>query len=389
MRDTVEWAIRRSGVTLPTPVFGIPLIKDAAARATVPREKLSATATNLTVLTALAVCYTLFVARSVVLPIVIAVLFSFLLRGPVRSLRRLGVPEGLGAAIVVIGGVLLIGGSVYLLSAPASSWVARAPEAIAETERKVRNLSNAIGRLEATAAKAERIAAGAGGSGATPRTTVVTPAPTPLIRRVFGTVANFMVSTLSVILLTYFLLASGDLFMRKTLKVLPNDLERDGLPQKISDDVETAIGLYLRTTVLINIGLGVATWALLLALGMPNAGLWGTVAGLLNFVPYIGALLTTGILAIASVTIFDTLSQAMLVPGAFLVLNMIESNIVTPLLMGTQFPLNTVAIFVGVLFWSFIWGVAGAILAVPIMVTLKILCDAIPALAPMGEFLGP
>jgi predicted PurR-regulated permease PerM len=208
------------------------------------------------------------------------------------------------------------------------------------------------------------------------------------VRRAFGGVANLLVVAVSIVFLTYFLLASGDLFMRKLMKVLPYSAEQSGVPQRISDEVESAVSAYLRTSVLINIGLGLATWGILQLLGMPNAGLWGAIAGSLNVIPYLGALLTAGVLTVASITVFDSVGQALLVPGAFFMLNVLESNIVTPLLMGKQFPLNPVALFIGVMLWGFVWGIAGAILAVPIMVTLKILCDHIPSLRPFGEFLG-
>jgi predicted PurR-regulated permease PerM len=175
--------------------------------------------------------------------------------------------------------------------------------------------------------------------------------------------------------------------MRKVMRVLPRGAGRD-VPKKISEEVETSVSRYLRTAVLINAGLGLATWGVLAMLKMPNAALWGTVAGLLNIVPYLGAMLTLVILAIAAVTVYDTMQQAMMIPAAFLLLNILESNVVTPALMGRQFPLNTVALFVGIMFWGYIWGIAGAILAVPMMVTLKILCDHIPSLRPFGEFLG-
>jgi len=206
--------------------------------------------------------------------------------------------------------------------------------------------------------------------------------------RAFGGAVSLAVAGLTVTFLTYFLLASGDLFMRKLVKVLPFNADRQGVPRKISDEVELAIARYLRTTLFINIGLGIATWGLLLLLGMPNAGLWGSMAAMLNFIPYLGALLTTAVLTVAAIAVFESVSSALLVPAAFLLLNLIESNLVTPTLLGRQFPLNTVAIFIGLMLWGFVWGVPGAILAVPIMVTLKILCDRVPSLRPFGEFLG-
>jgi predicted PurR-regulated permease PerM len=390
MRDTLEWAIRVSRQALPKPVFvetPIPSRDRVAVTRTAGQGQMAVTAGALAIIAALALVYTLWIARSVVLPIVIAILLSFLLRPAVRWLRRRKVREPLGAAVVVFGGVIVGGVSLALLSGPATSWIQRAPDALTEVERKVRTLAAPVLRWEATAARVEQLASGA------PAPSRAAPAPaaptarTGLVRRIFGGFANMFVMSLSVVFLTYFLLASGDLFMRKLMKVLPYDAEQS-VPQRISDEVEVAVSRYLRTSLLINIGLGLATWGILKAIGMPNAGLWGTLAGCLNVIPYLGAMLTTGVLAVAALTVFDSVGQALLVPGAFLLLNIIESNMVTPVLMGRQFPLNTVALFIGVMLWGFIWGIPGAILAVPIMVTLKILCDHIPSLHAFAEFLG-
>lgn len=391
MRDTLEWAIRRTGLPMPSPVFRpretLPV--EAAEAAPTPADRhMAVTAAALALIAALAFLYTLYLARSIVLPVVIAILLSFLLRGPVRWLKKHRVNEPLGAALVVFGGLIVAVFSLTLLSGPASSWIARAPAALEDVDRKVRTIIKPVLRWQATAARVEQIA-----SGAAPTTRATPPAAAAapgagLIRRAFGSVANLLVVAISIVFLTYFLLASGDLFMRKLMKVLPYSAEQSGVPQRISDEVESAVSAYLRTSAMINIGLGFATWGILQLLGMPNAGLWGAVAALLNVIPYLGALLTTGVLAVAAITVFDSVGRALLVPGSFFLLNMIESNIVTPLLMGRQFPLNPVALFIGVMLWGFVWGITGAILAVPIMVTLKILCDHIPVLRPFGEFLG-
>ena len=388
MRDTLEWAIRAGKNTLPRPVFGpveAPVIEVAVAEETKP--KLTLAAVSLALLAALALCYTLFIARVLVLPVVVAILLSFLLRPAVRLLRRLHLREPLGAAIVVLGSVALLGYLIMLLSGPARSWAERAPQAISNVERRLRTLTASFGRWEATAARVEQIATGSGSATRTATPAAPAAGRTPILRRAFGGVASLFPIVVSVIFLTYFLLASGDLFMRKVMRVLPRGAERD-VPKRISEEVEMSVSRYLRTAVLINAGLGFATWGVLAMLGMPNAALWGTVAGLLNIVPYLGAMLTLVILAVAAITVFDTMQQALMIPAAFLVLNILESNVVTPALMGRQFPLNTVALFVGIMFWGYIWGIAGAILAVPMMVTLKILCDHIPSLRSFGEFLG-
>lgn len=391
MRDTMERAIRRGGFVLPRPVFSSEVMTGGSEES-VPRERQgmeanSITAISATILAVLAVLYTLYVARTVVLPLVVAILASFLLRGPVRRLRRRGIREPIGAGLVVFGLVIVVATSLYLLAGPAASWFNRAPQALAEVERKVRSVTRSMTKVAATAEKVEELAAGTAGS--KPKGPVVVATTRPgFVSRAFGSVASIVVAGLSVTFLTYFLLASGDLFMRKLMKVLPFNVHHRGVPKQISEEVEVAIAGYLRTSILINMGLGVATWLVLMLLDMPNAGLWGTMAALFNFIPYLGALLTVGVLSVAAITVFDTISHALLVPGAFLFLNLIESNLVTPTLLGRQFPLNTVALFVGVMLWGFVWGVPGAILAVPIMVTLKILTDRVPALRPFGEFLG-
>jgi predicted PurR-regulated permease PerM len=133
---------------------------------------------------------------------------------------------------------------------------------------------------------------------------------------------------------------------------------------------------------------GVVTAAALWLVGMPNAVLWGVVAAVLNFVPYIGAVVNMAILALAALLAFESTTQALLVPAVFLAINIIEGNLVTPMILGSRMRLNTVALFIGLIFWFYLWGIPGAIIAVPIMAALKIMCDHIESLAPIGEFLG-
>lgn len=405
LHETLEWAVGRTGARLPAPVFrAAPKIDDANAAgeaAAVLGEHAKTSSRALAIVATLACFYTLYFARDVVLPVVMAVLLSFLLRSTVRWLKRRGIREPIGAALVVLGLVCAMTATVVFLAAPAQAWLARAPDALTKVDEKARALvapltrwqrqrapaivtpviSNArANRARATVDSAQRIV---------DSTLVPISVDTPMLRRAFGGVSGVALFLTTVIFLAYFLLASGDLFMRKLLRVLPRDALDGSSPVAVSDEVESAVSRYLLTATLINIGFGIATWAVLLMLGMPNPGLWGGIAAVLNFVPYLGALLTLVVLAAASFAVFDSVSQAMIVPLAFVVLNLIESNVVTPLLMGKQFPLNTPALFVGILFWQFMFGVPGAIMAVPIMVSIKILCDAIPALRPYGEFLGP
>lgn len=386
MTDTTERMRRFRRLTLPTPVFAptsemeVPDLGPAPERAPV-----TATTASLVTLAFLAVCVALYVGRGLLMPVAISLMLGFLLRPPVRWLRKRGLREPIGASIMVLGGVLIVVLIARILAAPASIWLERAPAVIESVSRKLQSSGGPVAQIEETAAKVEQIASGS----QPPARQTVTPVPqrTPLLRRMFGNLTDFVGGTFSVIFLTYFLLASGDLFMRKMTDMMPSGRAR--MPREVSLEIETSVSRYLRTVTCINIGLGLATWGVLAALGMPNAGLFGLIAGVLNIVPYLGAVATAGIIGLAAVASFESLGHALLMPGAFLLLNMIEANVVTPVLLGREFPLNAVAVFVGLLFWGFVWGVPGAILAVPMMVTLKIVADRIPSLRPLGEFLGP
>lgn len=390
MSTTLAWVLRRAGLTLPAPVFARTARTAehvAAAAQQAVRESGAITALATGTLAALAVLYTLFIAKAVLLPLVVALLLGFLLRAPVRWLKRRGVGEPVGAALVVFGAMSIAIACLVLLTPPARAWVERVPQILGTVERKVKAMSAPFRALEATAARVSQLGREATTSSRSAPLTV-SAAPRGLLRRAFGSAASMLGAGLSVTFLTYFLLASGDLFMRKLVRVFPGTSDAGREPQQVSNDVEAAVSVYLRVSVMINTALALATWGLLELLGMPNAALFGAVAGLLNFIPYLGALVTTAVLAVAGLAVFDDIGRSLLVPGAYLLLNLIESYGVTPLLMGKQFPLNAVALFVGVMFWSFVWGVPGAILAVPMMVTLKILCDSIPSLHLAADFLG-
>jgi predicted PurR-regulated permease PerM len=330
----------------------------------------------------LAMFYTLHLAQAFFLPVVLAILLDFLLSPVVRTLRKIGLPEPLGAAIVMLGllAVLVIG--VYRLAGPASEYIARAPESIETVREKLRAMRGSVEQVTDAAEQVERAAAG--DEAQAQQVEIKGPS---LTRQLFGGTTAVLSTATVVIFLTYFLLAAGDLFLQKLVGVLPQFKDKR-VAVTIARETEAQISLYLFTTTLINIGVGVVTGIAVYLLGLPNAVLWGVVAAVLNFVPYVGAVANTVLLALAAFIAFEDTGRALLVPGTFLALNLIESNLITPTIYGNRMKLNTVALFVGLVFWWYIWGVPGAILAVPIMATLKIACDHIESLAPIGEFLG-
>lgn len=331
----------------------------------------------------LAVVYTMHLARSFLVPIVLAVLFDFLLSPVVRWLGKLRIAEPIAAGIVVFGFLFAVAFTAYQLAPPAAAWVARAPESIgtvrdklSELRRPVQEVSRAAEQMEEATEVAE--------SSDTPKVQIAGPS---LTEQIFGGTTSLIAGALIVVFLTYFLLAAGDLFLEKLVKVLPQFKDKRKAVM-IARETEAQVSSYLFTHTLVNIGVGIVTAIAMYLVGMPNPMLWGVVAGVLNFVPYVGATINIILLGLAAILTFESTARALLVPAVFFGINMLEGNLITPSVMGRKLRLNTVAVFVGLMFFWYVWGIPGAIIAVPLLASLKIVCDHVEMLAPIGEFLG-
>jgi len=336
-----------------------------------------------TLITTLAVLYTLYIAREFLVPIVFAVLLNFLLSPVIRRLAKWRIAPPIGAALIVLLCIGAISGIVYELSGPAKRFVATAPQSFEKAQSKLRDI---ITPMQQVSQNVERAADAVGARGK-PASEVVVQSGPSLSSRLFGTTQRLITGMLQVFLLLYFLLAGGDLFLQKLIKVLPHFSDKMKAVE-IARATESAVSAYLSTTVLVNIAEGAVVAGVLSLLGMPNVLLWGAFVAVLELVPYLGALAATVLLTIAGLTTFDTIGHALLVPASFLVINLLQSNVVTPMLLGHRLTLNPVAIFIGLAFFFWIWGVPGAFIAVPVLATFKILCDHIASMAAIGEFLG-
>ena len=342
------------------------------------RERIEVRSLAINGLFVLALLYTLYFARAFFLPIVLAMLLDFLLSPLIRTLKRARIPEPLGAALVVITLLAATGGAVYGLAGPAKEWGSKLPASIREAEMRLQKLRRPVEQVSKTAEQAEQATKMDDSKAAE----VVVKGPS-LGKRLFGT----MTTALEVIILLYFLLAAGDLFLQKLIKVLP--LLRDKKKAvAIARETESSISTYLVTVTLLNLGLGLAVAAVMYVLEMPNPLLWGALAAFAEFIPYLGATMMVAMLTLAGLVSFEQVGHALLVPSAYLAVNLLQSQFITPLILGRRLTLNPVAIFVGLLFWWWIWGVPGAFMAVPLIATFKICCDHIEALAPIGEFLA-
>ena len=346
------------------------------------RERMEVRSAAITGLFVLAVLYTLYFARAFLLPIVIAVLLDFLLSPIIRTLKRARIPEPVGAALLILALLGGVGGTAYSLADPARQWMTKAPQSIAKVQSRLRELRRPVEQVTRTA---EQVEAATEVAKSGPQE-VVLRGPR-LSERLFGTTQSLLTGALETIILLYFLLAVGDLFLQKLIKVLPQ-LGDKKKAVAIARETEASISTYLLTVALVNVGLGVAVTLVMLLIGMPNAVLWGSLAALAEFIPYIGATVMLALLAMAGLITFPDVGHALAVPGSYLAVNLLQANFVSPTVLGRRLTLNPVAILVGLVFWWWIWGVGGAFIAVPLLATFKIFCDHIESLAPIGEFLG-
>ena len=331
----------------------------------------------------LATLYTLYFARALLLTVVLAVLFSILLSPAVRALHRIRIPEAVGALIVILGVIAILGFAADKLSAPATEWLNKTPQSLSQIELKTRSLKNFVGEVRRITDRISTMTRGAGEK--RPREVVVE--NTNWSGVLLGQTQYVVVGSLSTLILLYFLLASGDSFLRKLVRILPR-LRDKVRAVEVTREIQHEIGRYFLTVGCINIALGVVTAIAMWILGMPNPMLWGVLVAILNFIPYVGPTLSMITLTLVALLTFDTLSQALLVPLVFVGLTLFEGQFLQPIIVGRRLALNPVVIFISFLLWGWLWGIAGMLIAVPLLVTIKICCEHLAPLAPVAEFLS-
>lgn len=354
-----------------------------------PSRERATTRTSARVLAVLAIGYTLHAGGAFIVPIVIALLMTFLLGPVVRLLARAKIPVAAGAAIVVIALVAAAIAIAVSVAPPAERLVANAPATLHAASSRLAGLRRTISRVTQTAQDVERATgvASTPATGAPESPPVAAPATPGMESRVVGIAARVIGGAVEVVLLLYFLLAAGDLFLRKLVIVLPR--VEDGLAAvRTSRAIERSLSNYLLTQTALNLALGVEITIALSLLQMPNPLLWGAAAMVLAFVPYIGSLLLIGVLAVVAFGAFPDPARAAAVPIVYFVLNFLSANVVTPIIMGRRLTLYPYAILVNLAFWWAMWGIPGAFLSLPILAMFKIVCDNVPSLDNIGQFLG-
>jgi len=350
----------------------------------------------------LAVCYTLHFAQQILMPIMASVILALLLQPAVRVLVRVKVPAALAAGIVVAALFAVISAGIYVLSDPAAQWMSQMPNVLAEVQDKIKGpieeIKDVKKEVESFVEEAQQ-----------DETATPTPAPDknktiePELPQVppqtiklsllevftqsFAILSNVGWSAVVIFVLLYFLLATSRV-LRENLVAALSSLRDKKRALAVTSKVQTDISAYLATVILINIGLGVAIGLAMHITGLPNGALWGAMAATLNFIPYLGPVAGAFVVAIVGLVTFDTPVQALIPPLIYFGINAVEGNFFTPMILSRRLTINPAAVFLSVVFWAWIWGVPGALMAVPILACLKVICDANERLVPVSQLLN-
>jgi predicted PurR-regulated permease PerM len=331
---------------------------------------------------ALGVFAALYLASSIILPIVLALVLNLLLQPAVHLLERMRVPRAIGALVAIILVIGVIVGLVAALSVPATIWANRLPEGIPRLEAHLVVLEGPIQALLNVIQQAEHVADAPGQSGSI-----------TAVHRDIGIAGVLFAGTRAVVdglfttvLVLYFLLVSGGIFLRRIVEILPtfgNKRQAVDISQQIQGDISA----YLVTITAMNAAVGMATAGAMYLCGLRDPLLWGTTAFLLNYIPILGPLFGTVVFLLVGMSSFDSLWWALLPAAVYFGIHLVEGETLTPMLLARRFTLNPVLVILSLVFWFWMWGVPGAILSVPLLAIFKIVCDRLRPLKALGHFL--
>ena len=327
--------------------------------------------------------YALYFAREFFMPVVLAFLLALMLTPIVRFLRKQGIPEAVSATLLVVVAVAGIGAIGYFISGPVVGLVNDAPAIGRQLTERLAEVRHPFERMMEISRQVDQVT----DTAQEPGVQKVVVAQPGIISQAAGNLLSASTTVAITFVLSLFLMASGTMFYEKIIQSFTRMSEKKRA-LRIVYDVEREISRYLLTVALINGGLGLAIGLGLWAIGMPTPLVWGVAAALLNFLPYVGALMTILLVAVISIISFDTLSYALVAPAFVVLCNIIEGQIVTPLVVGRRLEINAVAIFIAVAFWSWLWGFVGALIAVPLLVIIKVFCDHFESWRHVGNFLS-
>lgn len=360
-------------------------------------RKIKPRVTSVRLLLAGAIGLLLYFAHVAFIPVALALLISLILSGPVEALHCRGVPRSVSAAFMMAAIIGVMIGLVNFMSEPAQKWVAAAPHTVRLIERKIRpfeqimsrigEFRNTIGNIGSGPQPAQPAPSPATSPSAQPAPPVAAPEESAPAMLLDGA-RTVVLSCVTIVILTLFLLSGGPPMLARMTAAFASDLKSAHILAMI-EKVRGEVGRFYVTTALINMGLGIATALAMMACGMPNPFLWGTMAAILNFIPYAGATTTLVVLTVVAIISFDGLSHVVAVACSYVALATIEGQFVQPLLVGRRLQLNPMLVFLALWFGGFFWGIAGIVLATPTLAALKVIAEHSAGQKQLLEFLSP
>jgi predicted PurR-regulated permease PerM len=324
----------------------------------------------------------LYFTGEIVVPLIFALLLKLLLQPGVRLLGRSHVPPPVAALVMILLLFGVLGAAGYALSGPAASWMEKAPQSLPRLRQQLSPIARPIQQFEEATTQIEKITEGPNLGPAE----VVVKGP-GLAHFLFSGTRSILTGLGITVLMVFFLLASDDAFMRRLVEILPSFRDKKQAVA-ISREVEENLSAYLATITGMNLLVGFATACAMWAIGLPDPALWGALAFVLNYVLILGPLAALCLFFLIGLMTFDTLWQAALPPAAFLAIHIVEGQWATPTLVARRFTINPVLVVGSLIFWNWMWGIPGALLAVPMLAVFKIVCDRVRPLAAIGHFIG-
>jgi len=353
----------------------------------------------LMILATVATIFTLDRAQSLIISLLLGILFAYTLNPLVVALQQLRIPRALGAAIVMAGVVCALAVGSYALRGQMQRILDQLPEAVSKLSTGLASLregqASAMQKVQSAATEIEKATSQATGVAATPRQratrVVIDPPGFKLGNFIWAGsrgVAGLIGQAAMVLFLTFFLLLSGDTYKRKLVRLTGPSLSDKKITVHILDDINDSIQRYMFMLLATNVLVGLLTWAALRWIGLENAGAWAVAAGLLHVIPYFGPAVTATGIGMAAFLQFNDLSTVLLVAGASLSIATVVGVFVTTWMTGRIARMNTAAVFISLLFWTWLWGVWGMLLSMPITVLVKVVAQHVEQLEPVAELLG-
>jgi predicted PurR-regulated permease PerM len=339
------------------------------------------------VITALAVIYAVYLGREFLLPLALAVVVNLLLRPAMRLLQeRLRFPGPLAALLLIIAVLGAIATVAVTISVPASGWIEKAPHSLPLLKEKISILRQPFDYIGYWLGQLENIAGSTSGDGAVGQTVTVKQSTGLASYLATGTTTTLSRFFITMVML-FFLLVSGDRLLRGFVEVLPRFKDKRTAVEIANETVDNISG-YLLTITMMNTVVGVATAIAMQLCGLGDPLLWGVLAFLLNYVPVLGPMTGVVIFFVAGLVSFDRPWYALIPAGIYLLIHIAEGETITPMLLARRFTLNPVLVIVSLFFWHTLWGIPGALLAVPLLAIFKIIADRINPLKPIGHVIG-